>query len=263
MKYKPFYKSSTLLAFIAAIALAVAGQQAATQVSSVDALRQHITYLASDKLEGRRTGSAGANLAAEYIARQFSRSGLRRSNGYDTPGMSRFEADSPTRYYQKFPYVAGVELGRKNSLTLKFVSSVPARRSRNAASSIALYVGEDWLPLGLSTNGRIENSPVVLVGYGLTISELKYDDYADAKASGKIALAFTGTPDGDNPHGQFARYDDVRWKAIAARNAGAKALIVIASDSNFKQCRRCRSARHCGFKGGCRASLVVQLVPAG
>jgi hypothetical protein len=39
---------------------------------------------------------------------------------------------------------------------------------------------------------------------------------------------------GENPHGQFARFEGVRWKAVAARNAGAKALIVIAREENFK-----------------------------
>src|SRR5258708_25901174 len=87
---------------------------AQTLTPSVENLREHITYLASDKLEGRRTGSAGANLAAEYIARQFSRYGLRRSNGVDLPGMSILEADSPKRYMQEFPYVAGIELGQGN-----------------------------------------------------------------------------------------------------------------------------------------------------
>ena len=56
--------------------------------------------------------------------------------------------------------------------------------------------------------------------------------------AGRIAIALvSGTPDGDNPHGQFARYEDVRWKAIAARNAGAKALMVIARENNFNEDR--------------------------
>src|SRR6478672_834079 len=83
---------------------------------SIEHLRKHIEHLASDKLAGRRTGSPGADLAAEYIAREFSRYGLRRSIGYDTAGMSILEADSPNRYLQKFPYVAGVELGENNLL---------------------------------------------------------------------------------------------------------------------------------------------------
>ena len=106
-----------LLACLAIAVLAigiVAQERTATNVPSVERLRAHIEYLASDKLEGRRTGTAGANLAAEYIAREFSRYGLRRSIGYDTAGMSVLEADSPNRYLQKFPYVSGVELGEHN-----------------------------------------------------------------------------------------------------------------------------------------------------
>jgi aminopeptidase YwaD len=242
MKIQLLDRRLVVAALIAAISLAVVGQQTSSQnAPSVERLRTHIEFLASDKLEGRRTGSPGANLAAEYIAREFSRYGLRRSIGYDTPGMSHFEADSPNRYLQKFPYVASVELGKDNLLTVRFVWLGSSKQDNPLKTdSVDLRIGEDWTPLGLSAPGRIENVTAVLVDYGLTVSELKYDDYADAKAAGKIAIAFSGTPDGDNPHGQFARYEDVRWKAIAARNAGAKALIVIASENNFKDDRLSR-----------------------
>ena len=39
-------------------------------------LHQHIEYLASDKLEGRRTGTNGEKLAMEYISDQFKSIGL-------------------------------------------------------------------------------------------------------------------------------------------------------------------------------------------
>ncbi len=227
MKDKLRPRISLLIALVIAISIAVGGQQTQTQhAPSVERLRAHIEYLASDKLEGRRTGSSGANLAAEYIAREFSRYGLRRSIGRDLPGMSILEADSPKRYLQEFPYVAGVELGKNNLLIVN-----PGR-----ADDIAQYkVGEGWMPLGLSINERLQDLPVTFVGFGITSSELKYDDYAGGNAADKIALAFSGTPDGDNPHGQFGRYEDVRWKAIAARTAGAKALVVIAREENLKE----------------------------
>lgn len=46
-------------------------------------LQTHIGYLADDKLEGRRTGSAGEKLAYEYISGEFVKSGLapRGDNG--------------------------------------------------------------------------------------------------------------------------------------------------------------------------------------
>jgi hypothetical protein len=230
------------LLLIVSLALGVAfAQQQATNVPSVDRLRAHIEYLASDKLEGRRTGSSGANLAAEYIAREFSRYGLRRSIGRDLPGMSILEADSPQRYLQHFPYVAGVELGKHNELSFRLVANPNSKvEPLKKDVSLTMKLREDWMPLGVSVAGRIENTPGVLVGYGLTVSELKHDDYANSKATGKIAIAFSGTPDGDNPHGQFGRFEDVRWKAIAARNAGAKALVVIAGENNFKDDRLSR-----------------------
>jgi hypothetical protein len=43
---------------------------------SVQNIRTHVTYLADDKLEGRRTGTKGEELASQYIARQFQNNGL-------------------------------------------------------------------------------------------------------------------------------------------------------------------------------------------
>src|SRR6185312_16186066 len=181
------------LALVTALSVAVIAQQTSTTAPSIERLRAHIEYLASDKLEGRRTGSAGAGLAAEYIAREFSRYGLRRSIGYDTPGMSILEADSPRRYLQHFPFVAGVALGKHNDLRFTFVAnpaSKPAPIQKDGSLTLALE--KDWMPLGFSANGRLENTPAVLAGYGLTVSELKYDDYAGVNANGKIAIAFAG-----------------------------------------------------------------------
>lgn len=47
-------------------------------------LQSHITYLASDKLDGRRTGTPGEQLAAAYIADQMKQAGLhpRGDSGY-------------------------------------------------------------------------------------------------------------------------------------------------------------------------------------
>ena len=206
-------KSLSLLLLLV-LALNVAGQQSAGKSQpNIDRLREVITLLASDKLDGRRTGTDGANQAAKYVASEFKRLGLK-------PGAKD--------YLQSFPYVAGVDLGKANAMSFKpnaIVIPVP------------LQVGVDWMPLGFTANGKTGDSPVVFVGYGITAADLKYDDYAGVDVSGKIALALSGSPDGDNPHGQFGRYEDVRWKAIAAKDKGAKALLVIASEDNFKEDR--------------------------
>ncbi|MDQ5844188.1 MAG: M20/M25/M40 family metallo-hydrolase, partial [Acidobacteriota bacterium] len=224
------------LSLITTLALAIAvAQQPAAPTPSADHLREDITYLASDKLEGRRTGSAGANLAAEYVAREFARAGLQRSMGRDTPGMSILEADSPNRYLQKFPYVGGVKLGPKNELSFLFI---PYKSDGfNQVMRLPLNVRDQWTPLGMSARAQIIDTPAVLVGHGITATDQQHDDYAGRNAAGKIAIAFSGSPDGDNPHGRLVRYEDARWKAIAARNAGARALMIIASEPNFKDDR--------------------------
>jgi Zn-dependent M28 family amino/carboxypeptidase len=205
-------KLKNISLIVAAILVTTVGVLAQQKVlePSVDRLKKDVSYLASDQLDGRRTGTAGADEAARYIASEFSKIGLK-------PGVAR--------YLQSFPYVAGVELGKNNRLS---------------TNELTLTVGKDWMPLGFSTNGNLEKAAAILVGYGITASDLNHNDYSNPKVAGRIAIAFSGTPDGDNPHSQFARHEDVRWKAIAARNAGAKALLVIARENNFNEDRLSR-----------------------
>jgi len=202
------FLSICVLVLVAAIAVA-------QNDPSASRLQQHVSYLASDALDGRRTGTAGANDAARYIAGEFARLGLKP--GDSAPAARRREVMA--RYLQQFPYVAGVQLGPGNELKFN--------------ETQALRVGDDWMPLGFSSNARVSGS-LAFVGFGITASENNYDDYAGVNAKDAIAIALQGTPDGDNPHGRFGRYEGVRWKAIAARNAGAKALIVVAREDDFK-----------------------------
>src|SRR4029078_3530439 len=50
--------------------------QEALAAISEDSLRGHLSFIASDLLEGRATPSKGLDIAAEYIAAQFRRAGL-------------------------------------------------------------------------------------------------------------------------------------------------------------------------------------------
>jgi Zn-dependent M28 family amino/carboxypeptidase len=210
---KSRYLSILLVSLL--IAQGVSAQQVATFEISPERLQKHVSYLASDALTGRRTGTQGANEAARYIAAEFGRLGLRPAGA---KAKSWRPMDVMTAFQQSFPYVAGVELGKGNELRI---------------GTLTLRPGDEWTPLGFSSNGKL-NGQIAFVGFGLTASELKHDDYSSGLAKDRIAIALQGTPDGDNPHGQFARLEGVRWKAVAARNAGAKALIVIARQENFK-----------------------------
>src|SRR6478672_11792871 len=61
---------------------------------SANSLRSHLSFLASDLLEGRGTPSRGLDLAAEYIAAQFRRAGLEpvgKDGYYQTDEMVQAE----------------------------------------------------------------------------------------------------------------------------------------------------------------------------
>ncbi len=217
------------LLLVASFALSSFAQQPSPSTPSVDRLRQVISYLASDALEGRRTGTPGANDAAHYIAGEFNRYGLRPGLQIARPARTRGETQS--RYLQPFPYVSEVQLGNNNLFFLN-----PGR-----ADDIAQFrVSEDWMPLGFSSNGSVKSAEMVFAGYGISSSELKYDDYAVSNAKGRVAIVFAGTPDGDNPHGQFVRAGEIRFKVAAARAAGAQALLIIASEEKLKDDRLSR-----------------------
>src|SRR6266852_3474771 len=101
------------LALVIALKFTVAfGQQPSSTTPSVDRIRQVISYLASDALEGRRTGTPGANDAAHYIAGEFNRYGLRPGMQVARPARTRGE--NQARYLQMFPFVASVRLGNNN-----------------------------------------------------------------------------------------------------------------------------------------------------
>src|SRR6266568_9246073 len=220
---RKFLKPLVMLLLVVSAALA---QQPASTTPSVERIRQVITYLASDALEGRRTGSSGANDAAHYIAGEMNRLGLRPAMQSARPAHTRGE--NLARYLQPFPYVASVELGKNNSLVVK----------SHPIDGVQFRAGDDWMPLGFSSNGGIQGGQIVFVGYGITDSNLHYEDYGDVK--GKIAVALKGTPDGDNPHGQFARFEDTRFKAVVARDHGAGALLIISSEEEFAEDRLTR-----------------------
>jgi hypothetical protein len=74
--FLPAVVCSTLLA-APALHLAEGPEvHAALDRISADSLRGHLSFIASDALEGRNTPSRGLDIAAEYIAAQFRRAGL-------------------------------------------------------------------------------------------------------------------------------------------------------------------------------------------
>lgn len=213
-------KINRLAILLATLLTATAvAQQPTTLEPSADKLQQHVSYLASDALDGRRTGTAGANDAARYIAGEFSRAGL-------MPGVGK-AARKPraiiASYLQTFPYVGRVELGKNNVLSL-----------HNDVAVAKLRVGEDWMPLGISANQSLNLTGIVNAGYGITANELNHNDYKGTFSKTQVAVIRTGTPDGDNPHGRFTGAGQLRFKVAAAQSAGVGALLIISDEADLE-----------------------------
>lgn len=161
---------------------------------------QHISYLASDELKGRFSGSDGAAAAAEYIKKEFESSKIKPFFGND--------------YYQEFDFVAGLELTDNNKVSIGF-----------SKESIKPEIGKDYTVLYFSDSGTASGE-LVFAGYGISAPELEYDDYKDIDVTGKIVLVMRYNPDIDNPHSKFDKYSELRYKAKTAKDKGAAGMIL-------------------------------------
>lgn len=103
-----------------------------TDTQTIDNLKAHIQYLADDKLEGRRTGTPGEELAMQYISKQFKEIGLIPKGTESFP--------------QSFP----VNDGKKIDDITEFI-----------INGSRLEVNKDFFPFPFSPDQRIEALPSV------------------------------------------------------------------------------------------------------
>ncbi len=178
-------------------------------------LRKQVSFLASDDLEGRLTGTPGAQKAANYIADYFKLVGLA-----PLPGASDF--------FQPFEFSSGVRvLTNQNTASL--------RATTNTAPA-ALALDKDFRPLAFTANGSVEGE-VVFAGYGLSVPGKLgegYDSYAGLDVSNKVVLVLRYVPEEAEPkrRQELNRYAGLRYKALIARNRGAKALLVVTGPTS-------------------------------
>jgi hypothetical protein len=168
--------------------------------------KTHVETLASAKLEGRLAGSAGERLAAEYITRELTRLGAK-----PLPGTQDF--------LQTFQFTAGTKDAGSN---LSVIRNGKARAFITTAHVQALSFSDN-----AETTGA-----VVFAGYGLVVPEAQnfgYDSYAGLDVKDKVVLVFRYFPEDADVKTRtiLARYADLRYKAMAARQRGAKALLVV------------------------------------
>jgi aminopeptidase YwaD len=190
------------------VLLAVAPVVAAPAASPATWLLDHVRAMSAPELEGRASGTPGAERAARYIAAEMQRLRLR-------PG-----GDDGT-WQQGFTVPTGIRLGDVNALSVL------------APASGALALGRDFVPLTVSAEGRQE-AELVFVGYGITAPDLGWDNYAGIQARGRIVLVLEHEPRRTDPAGPFRRpdayhYSERSHKIINARAHGALAVLFVVA----------------------------------
>jgi len=193
-------------------ALAIAGALTSCTNNSVNPdittteIKEHITFLASDSLKGRKPGTAEGKIAANYIASEFEKAGLKKLS------------DS---YFQEFKVVTKVNEGTNNNFS---VNGVEAK------------LGEDFRPLAFSKNTEA-NANVVFVGYGIEFESdsLKWNDYNNVDVEGKWVMMLRQDPDVNNSDSPLINQSSERAKALLAVDKGAIGVLFVSGINTEKK----------------------------
>ncbi|MCB9014482.1 MAG: M20/M25/M40 family metallo-hydrolase [Lentimicrobiaceae bacterium] len=193
-----------LLVLLFPISLTTAFGQSALPL--VEKLKAGITYLASDELEGRKSGTVGDSLAAIFIRERFA------ENGATLMGYNGF---------QYFGVISDVVAGSKNSLTVVNHDFV---------------AGKDFMPFSFSSSETVD-AEVVFAGFGISgvSGDLAWDDFAGKDVKNKLVLVLRGDPEPDNQNSAFIPMATDRAKALAAHDRGAAGILLVSPSSFDKK----------------------------
>jgi hypothetical protein len=164
-------------------------------------LRADLRFLTSPSCEGRAVGTKGIDLAAEYIARELDRAGLR-------------PAGRLKGWFQPFELSVSARRGPVQQLELH----------GPLGQAITLEHGTGFFVPFTSTSGEVASAPLVFAGYGLNNQHAGYDDYAGLDVKGKVVVVIDGAPRRGEEFPPFIRLAD---RALEARERGAVALLVV------------------------------------
>jgi Zn-dependent M28 family amino/carboxypeptidase len=159
-------------------------------------LRADIHFLASDLLSGRRTGTHGYDVAAEYVAARLAMMGVAAGG----PG-GYFQ---PLRLREVTPDVAAT--------TAELSDPALAAAIRVPDSAI---VNAELAHLDLELSG-----PMTYVGKGICDVDSGRDDAAGVELSGRFAVMIAGAADGLPPARAAVRSDTAaKWACVAKHGA--------------------------------------------
>ncbi len=182
-------------------------------------IKKDLEYLTSEECEGRGLKTKGIEKAAEYIANEFKKAGLKPGN----PNGS---------YFQEFPVKLTFLLDGPHEFT---VTTGPKDKSVEKKGEI----NKQFRVAGLSGNATFEGE-LVFVGYGISDAK-KYDDYADLDVKGKAVVMMRKNPrynakkDGVFTPEEGQKYSSLTTKIEVAVKKGASAVIFINHAEDAKE----------------------------
>ena len=191
---------------------------AQAQTADREVLERDVRYLADDEREGRESGTAGFDAAAEYVAGRFASMGLRPGGNDDG-------------WYQAVP------LARVSASADTRMSIVDA--DGNSSKAI---LGEDFYGRGAisASRGQFE-APLVFVGRALDLPEHGFDDLATVDLEGAIAVYIYGDVPGGLNSEQAAHLQSSTDQRLAAHGAIGSIMIWTEELENFFSWDRIRS----------------------
>jgi Peptidase family M28/PDZ domain/PA domain len=185
------------------VAAIVAGAAPAARAqTNAPSTRTYVETLASEKFAGREAGSAGERMAGDYLAAQLARLGARPLPGRDS-------------MFVPFDFTAGSRDGG----------------SRLTIGGATFTAPQDVVALSFSDDAEITGD-AVFAGYGIVVPESQkfgYDSYATLDVKDKVVVVLRYFPEDADQQTRaiLARYSDLRYKAMAARQHGARAILVV------------------------------------
>ena len=189
------------------------------RATSPEALKvaEYVRFLASDELEGRYPGTQGNYHAAEYIENLFKQFGLKPLEN---------------SYKQEFPFPVKYIVSEKNSVVWeKLIERPGLPREMWKAVPKQWKVGVEFQPLAMSENGTVTGE-VVFAGYGITSKDIGYDDYEGIDVKDRIVIVLSDSAEGQPKDERFVPYSKLSYKAMNAREHGAKAIIFVKVQSD-------------------------------
>jgi Zn-dependent M28 family amino/carboxypeptidase len=141
------------------------------QVRPAD-IKAHIAYLADDRLQGRKAGTPGYQMAVDYVTQQMKTLGVQPAGEAGT-------------------YIQKVRLRRA---FLKPGATFEARDTQGTALPLAAGPNYVLYPSPELPATRVQNAPLAFAGFGISAPELGYDDYAGLDVKGKVVLIVRGAP---------------------------------------------------------------------